>query len=52
MLRSASAIIEDLQYESPAARRTKLRTYGNAGLVCIDEVGNIGTGTDGDKQQR
>ena len=34
-------IIEDLQCESPAARRRKLRTYGNAGLVCIDEVGYL-----------
>ena len=39
--RSASALIEDLQCESPAARRRKLRTYGNAGLVCIDEVGYL-----------
>ncbi len=41
LFRSASAIIEDLQCESPAARRRKLRTYGNAGLVCIDEVGYL-----------
>jgi DNA replication protein DnaC len=41
LFRSASALIEDLQCESPAARRRKLRTYGNAGLVCIDEVGYL-----------
>lgn len=41
LFRSASAIIEDLQCESPAARRRKLRTYGNAGLVCVDEVGYL-----------
>lgn len=41
LFRSASAIIEELQCESPAARRRKLRTYGNAGLVCIDEVGYL-----------
>ena len=41
LFRSASALIEDLQCESPATRRRKLRTYGNAGLVCIDEVGYL-----------
>lgn len=41
LFRSASAIIEDLQCESPAARRRKLRTYGNAGLLCIDEIGYL-----------
>ena len=41
LFRSASTIIEDLQCESPAARRRKLRSYGNAGLVCIDEVGYL-----------
>jgi DNA replication protein DnaC len=41
LFRSASAIIEDLQCESPTARRRKLRTYGNAGLVCVDEVGYL-----------
>ncbi|HEV8486620.1 MAG TPA: IS21-like element helper ATPase IstB [Blastocatellia bacterium] len=41
LFRSASALIEDLQTESPQARRRKLRTYGNAGLVCIDEVGYL-----------
>jgi DNA replication protein DnaC len=41
LFRSASALIEDLQCESPTARRRKLRTYGNAGLLCIDEVGYL-----------
>lgn len=41
LFRSASAIIEDLQCESPTARRRKLCTYGNAGLVCVDEVGYL-----------
>lgn len=41
LFRSASALIEDLQCESTAARRRKLRTYGNAGLVCVDEVGYL-----------
>jgi len=41
LFRSASALIEDLQCESVTARRRKLRTYGNAGLLCIDEVGYL-----------
>jgi DNA replication protein DnaC len=41
LFRSASALIEDLQCESPETRRRKLRTYGNAGVVCIDEVGYL-----------
>jgi DNA replication protein DnaC len=41
LFRSASALIDDLQCESPTARRRKLRTYGNAGLLCIDEVGYL-----------
>ena len=41
LFRSASALIEDLQCESPEARRRKLRNYGNAGVVCIDEVGYL-----------
>jgi DNA replication protein DnaC len=41
LFRSASALIEDLQCESPESRRRKLRTYGNAGVVCIDEVGYL-----------
>jgi DNA replication protein DnaC len=41
LFRSASALIEDLQCESATARRRKLRAYGNAGLLCIDEVGYL-----------
>jgi DNA replication protein DnaC len=41
LFRSASDLIEDLQCESATARRRKLRTYGNAGLLCIDEVGYL-----------
>jgi DNA replication protein DnaC len=41
LFRSASALIEDLQCESPTARKRKLRTYGNAGLLCVDEVGYL-----------
>jgi len=41
LFRSASALIEDLQCESPATRKRKLRVYGNAGLLCIDEVGYL-----------
>ena len=41
LFRSASTLIEDLQCESPEARRRKLRNYGNAGVVCIDEVGYL-----------
>ena len=41
LFRTASDLIEDLQCESATARRRKLRTYGNAGLVCIDEVGYL-----------
>jgi len=41
LFRSASALIEDLQCESPASRKRKLRVYGNAGLLCIDEVGYL-----------
>ena len=41
LFRSAAAIIEDLQCPSPEARRRKLRSYANFGLVCIDEVGYL-----------
>lgn len=41
LFRSASALIEDLQCESPTARKRKLRTYGNAELLCVDEVGYL-----------
>jgi len=41
LFRSAAALIEDLQRESVEVRRRKLRTYGNAGLLCVDEVGYL-----------
>jgi len=41
LFRSASAVIEDLQCETAANRKRKLRNYANAGLVCIDEVGYL-----------
>ncbi len=41
LFRPAAALIEDLQRESYEACRRKLRTYANAGLVCIDEVGYL-----------
>ena len=41
LFRSAAAILEDLQRHGPEGRRSKLRTYANAGLVCIDEVGYL-----------
>jgi DNA replication protein DnaC len=41
LFRSASVLIEDLQCESASVRKRKLRTYGNAGLLCIDEVGYL-----------
>ena len=41
LFRSASALLEELQRQTPDGRRLKLRTYTNAGLVCIDEVGYL-----------
>jgi DNA replication protein DnaC len=41
LFRSAAALIEELQCESPEARNRKLRKYANASLVCIDEVGYL-----------
>jgi DNA replication protein DnaC len=41
LFRSASALLEDLHRQSPEGRRSRLRTYANAGLVCIDEVGYL-----------
>ena len=41
LFRSAAAILEELQRQGPEGRRSKLRTYANAGLVCIDEVGYL-----------
>ncbi len=41
LFRSAATLIEDLQCDSPETRRRRLRTFTNAGLVCIDEVGYL-----------
>jgi len=41
LFRSAAALLEELQRQTPEGRRSKLRTYTNAGLLCIDEVGYL-----------
>jgi DNA replication protein DnaC len=41
LFRSAAAILDELQRQSPEGRRSKLRTYANTGLLCIDEVGYL-----------
>jgi DNA replication protein DnaC len=41
LFRSAAALLEELQRQGPDGRRSKLRTYANTGLVCIDEVGYL-----------
>lgn len=41
LFRSAPALLEDLQRQSPEGRRRKLRAYANVGLLCIDEVGYL-----------
>jgi DNA replication protein DnaC len=41
LFRSAAALLEDLHRQTPEGRRRKLRTYTNAGLLCIDEVGYL-----------
>jgi DNA replication protein DnaC len=41
LFRSAAALLEELHRQSPEGRRRKLRTYANAGLLCIDEVGYL-----------
>jgi DNA replication protein DnaC len=41
LFRSAAALLEELQRQSPDGRRRKLRSYANAGLLCIDEVGYL-----------
>ena len=35
------SVIEDLHRQSSEGRRRKLRTYTNAGLLCVDEVGYL-----------
>ncbi len=41
LFRSAPALLEELQRQTPEGRRRKLRTYANVGLLCIDEVGYL-----------
>ena len=41
LFRSAAALLEELQRQTPEGRRSKLRTYANVGLLCIDEVGYL-----------
>jgi DNA replication protein DnaC len=41
LFRSAAALLEELHRQTPEGRRSKLRTYANAGLLCIDEVGYL-----------
>lgn len=41
LFRSAAAILEELQRREPEGRRSKLRSYANVGLMCIDEVGYL-----------
>jgi len=36
LFRSAAALLEDLHRQTPEGRRSKLRTYANTGLLCID----------------
>ena len=36
LFRSAAALIEDLHRQTTEGRRRRLRTYANAGLLCID----------------
>ena len=39
--RSAAALLEDLQRQTPEGRRRKIRAYSNVGLLCVDEVGYL-----------
>ena len=41
LFRSAAALLEELHRQTPEGRRSKLRTYGNAGVLCVDEVGYL-----------
>lgn len=41
LFRSAAALLEELHRQSPEGRRQKLRTYANAGLLAVDEVGYL-----------
>ncbi len=41
LFRSASALLEELQRQSPEGRRRTLRLYANIDLLCLDEVGYL-----------
>lgn len=41
LFRSAAALLEELHRQTPEGRRSKLRTYGNVGVLCVDEVGYL-----------
>ncbi|HXG29452.1 MAG TPA: IS21-like element helper ATPase IstB [Nevskiales bacterium] len=41
LFRSAPALLEDLQRQTPEGRRRRLRSYAHVGLLCIDEVGYL-----------
>jgi DNA replication protein DnaC len=41
LFRSAAALLEELQRQTPEGRRSKLRTYANVGVLFIDEVGYL-----------
>ena len=41
LFRSAPALLEELQRQTPEGRRSKLRTYANVDLLCVDEVGYL-----------
>ena len=41
LFRSAPALREGLQRQTPEGRRRKLRTYANVGLLCAHEVGYL-----------
>lgn len=41
LFRSAAALLDELERQTPEGRRHKIRAYGNVGLLCIDEVGYL-----------
>jgi DNA replication protein DnaC len=41
LFRTASELLVDLQKQTPEGRLRRLRTYANATLLCVDEVGYL-----------
>jgi DNA replication protein DnaC len=41
VFRAAPALLEELHRQTSEGRRRKLRSYGNVGLLCVDEVGYL-----------